>query len=108
MSDSVQVSVLPTCDIHRITLEGEVPALYDAKTLAGPWASLCQACFDRYGIGLGTGLGQRYLLRPTPPSTRTPSSTSTSDPTRPGKPTSPARSRTAPPVPTHPPEESTP
>jgi hypothetical protein len=34
--------------------------LYDAKTRMGPWAVLCTDCFDAVGIGLGTGLGQKY------------------------------------------------
>ena len=37
------------------------PYFYDAKTiLQGRWATLCQTCFDNIGIGLGTGLGQKY------------------------------------------------
>jgi hypothetical protein len=33
---------------------------YDARTRYGPWACLCQACFDLDGMGLGTGRGQKY------------------------------------------------
>jgi len=28
----------------------------------GPWANMCQEHFDAYGVGLGTGQGQKYLL----------------------------------------------
>lgn len=33
-------------------------AEYDGKTIHGPWAFMCQADFDKYGIGLGMGRGQ--------------------------------------------------
>lgn len=49
------------CDIchHRFT-EGE--AFYDARLLIRPysWANLCVLCFERFGAGLGTGIGQKY------------------------------------------------
>lgn len=32
----------------------------DGKTIHGPWANMCQACYIRYGVGLGLGLGQVY------------------------------------------------
>lgn len=37
--------------------------MYDAKTIAGPWGNICQGCFITHGVGLGTGLGQRYELQ---------------------------------------------
>lgn len=47
------------CDIcHGPIGEGDV--FYDAKTTIGPWATLDEACFHRYGIGLGTGVGQKF------------------------------------------------
>jgi hypothetical protein len=36
-------------------------ASYDAKTVNGPWAFLCEQCFAKLGIGLGTGKGQRLV-----------------------------------------------
>lgn len=33
---------------------------YDAKTCYGPWANMCEDCFNTIGVGLGTGLGQQY------------------------------------------------
>jgi hypothetical protein len=32
----------------------------DGKTVHGPWAIMCPTCHLMYGVGLGTGLGQRY------------------------------------------------
>lgn len=62
-SDSVEVSVLPECDIHKYTLGTPgVPAAYDGKTQMGPWANMCEDCFSQYGVGLGTGQGQRLVL----------------------------------------------
>jgi hypothetical protein len=49
------VSERPPCDIC-----GQ-EAQYDAKTVQGAWANLCQAHFDQMGIGLGTGKGQRLV-----------------------------------------------
>jgi hypothetical protein len=38
---------------------GEI--VYDAKTKMGPWATMTQASWVRYGTGkLGLGLGQKY------------------------------------------------
>lgn len=33
---------------------------YDAKSRYGPWALFCHLCFEAFGVGLGTGKGQRY------------------------------------------------
>ena len=35
--------------------------LYDAKTFRGVWATMCQDCFNHYGVGLGSGRGQKYV-----------------------------------------------
>ena len=34
--------------------------MYDAATYHGPWANMCMHCFNEIGVGLGTGLGQKY------------------------------------------------
>lgn len=35
--------------------------MYDAKTVNGPWACMCEECWLMYGYGkLGTGIGQQY------------------------------------------------
>ena len=55
------------CDICETELNPEDPPLLepkfiDGKTVAGPWAIMCEECFNRYGIGIGTGKGQEYRL----------------------------------------------
>jgi hypothetical protein len=32
----------------------------DGRTTMGPWALMCCRCFEMYGVGLGTGKGQKY------------------------------------------------
>jgi len=62
MSERVDVDKLPTCDFCRdagVTQD----ALYDGKTTAGPWAWMCGLHFAVWGVGLGTGKGQRLVLR---------------------------------------------
>lgn len=49
-----------TCDICSNSF-GEV--MFDAKTRSGPWGNLCVDCFNRYSVGLGAGLGQKYEKR---------------------------------------------
>ena len=46
-----------TCDVCR----NGSPAAVDCKTQMGQWGDLCLPHFRRYGIGLGTGLGQVLL-----------------------------------------------
>lgn len=58
MAAEVKVAVIPTCDVCKTR-----PAAYDGKTVHGPWAYMCEPCFAALGIGLGTGLGQRLILR---------------------------------------------
>ncbi len=62
MADEAYVTALPTCDIHWHTRNERVSAAYDAKTISGPWANMCADCFQAYGVGLGTGKGQRLIL----------------------------------------------
>lgn len=51
---------MPTCDIHAVLLRKPgVPATIDGKTVFGQWAFMCDACHPNYGVGLGTGKGQR-------------------------------------------------
>lgn len=62
MSESIVVSSLPNCDIclsHKI----ETVASYDALTIYGPWGYLCDEHFQTHGIGLGTGRGQKLILK---------------------------------------------
>ena len=32
----------------------------DGRTINGWWAEMCAVCHLRYGVGLGTGQGQRF------------------------------------------------
>lgn len=38
-------------------------AKYDGKTAGGPWANMCEKHFKAYGVGLGTGRGQKIIER---------------------------------------------
>ena len=61
MSTTVTVLILPRCDFCQS--EGQyVLADYDGKTRMGPWANMCVGHFLNFGMGLGTGLGQRLVL----------------------------------------------
>lgn len=60
----VEVAALPPCSIHFERFRQSVDAHYDAKTIWGPWAYLCETCFKRYGPGrLGTGFAQRLVVK---------------------------------------------
>lgn len=62
MSTEVTMITIPPCDFTHDPATPRVPAEYDAKTVMGPWAYMCQAHFDKYGPGrLGTGYGQRLI-----------------------------------------------
>lgn len=56
MATSVKVEELPGCDFCSAA------ASYDAATRLGPWANMCNDHFKQFGIGLGTGVGQRLEL----------------------------------------------
>ena len=53
------VDVDAKCDICHGPLR-KLAVFYDGKTTMGPWAWMCNGCFPRYGVGLGTGKGQEY------------------------------------------------
>jgi hypothetical protein len=55
---TVALPAQPDCDICR-SKGLKTPAIYDCKTLMGPWAYMCPACYRAYAIGLGMGLGQK-------------------------------------------------
>lgn len=61
MANEVRVAELPDCD-YCLTYRRKVPALYDGKTKSGPWAYMCKRHFGAYGVGLGTGKGQRLVV----------------------------------------------
>lgn len=45
------------CNICHSPIEG---AFVDGKTIYGPWADMCMTCHGMVGVGLGTGMGQKY------------------------------------------------
>lgn len=47
------------CDICKRPLN-EKPFFFDGATGGGPWALMCPSCHAFYGVGLGTGRGQKY------------------------------------------------
>lgn len=65
MSEIAYVSALPPCDF----CDDGTPATHDVKTLAGPWASVCDLHRTTRAatMQLGLGLGQRYSLEAPPP-----------------------------------------
>ncbi|KFH18447.1 hypothetical protein IB60_17225 [Brucella abortus LMN1] len=57
-------SPIAACDVCSIVFpKAPGTEMYDARTRAGPWANMCRCCFNFEGLGLGTGLGQKYVLQ---------------------------------------------
>jgi len=52
---------IEVCQLCGKTLENIV---IDGKTVHGPWGYMCPACHNKFGVGLGTGKGQRYVRHP--------------------------------------------
>lgn len=48
------------CDFCRKTLDKDKYCI-DGQTNKGPWALMCDDCFNKYGIGIQWGLGQLYM-----------------------------------------------
>jgi hypothetical protein len=61
VSKSVKVRHPVKCDYCK---DGTA-AVYDARTRPGTWAFMCEEHFITHGIGLGTGLGQRLIVKKT-------------------------------------------
>jgi hypothetical protein len=57
VSSTATMTYLPQCDFCGSKAE------YDGKTGFGPWASMCKTHFSMLGIGLGTGKGQKLVLK---------------------------------------------
>ena len=47
------------CDLCKNKLE---KVFIDGKTKFGPWAIMCESCFEINGVGLGVGKGQKYSI----------------------------------------------
>ena len=50
------------CDICHDPLDRFINKMWfvDGRTKAGIWTLMCPRCFEHYGIGLGSGKGQKY------------------------------------------------
>lgn len=64
--EAVAVSTLPLCDIC-VHVKGKKKkhaerALFDGRTNTGSWANMCLDDFRVWGVGLGTGYGQRLVI----------------------------------------------
>jgi hypothetical protein len=59
------VAALPKCAFCGM-IDTDRNAAYDGKTKLGPWASMCDEHFEKFGIGLGTGVGQRLIVGEAP------------------------------------------
>jgi hypothetical protein len=47
------------CDVCKNELK---EVFFDAKTKFGPWANMCNDCFNEFGVGIGIGKGQKYQV----------------------------------------------
>jgi hypothetical protein len=55
---AVVIDARPMCDLCA---DG-TRAIYDAASRQGPWGYMCQRHYDQFGVGLGTGRGQRLVV----------------------------------------------
>lgn len=61
MGDTAYILHPEYCDLCKS--QGlQVQAVYDGKTIHGPWAYMCEEHFGVMGVGLGTGRGQRLIV----------------------------------------------
>jgi len=63
MGEQVNVKRLPMCDFPCKGVNVAHPAQYDGATMMGPWGYMCETAFRKYGLGLGTGRGQRLVVK---------------------------------------------
>lgn len=61
INDTAYVSQLPLCNFCEENGQ-KVKAEYDGRTQRGPWANMCAVHFGGFGVGLGTGKGQRLIV----------------------------------------------
>lgn len=47
------------CDICKVRFSNQ-PWFVDGRLRTGSWALMCARCYEQYGIGIGTGRGQKY------------------------------------------------
>jgi len=64
MSKQVEINIseFPNCQVCK---ENGInrKAKYDARSRHGWWAYMCESHYDQIGIGLGTGKGQKLILK---------------------------------------------
>lgn len=58
----VKVAKLPDCDFCNMAGLAPRKATYDGATTQGSWGYMCQEHFNRFGVGLGTGKGQKLVV----------------------------------------------
>ena len=46
------------CDICRINVGADTPATWDAPSITGPWAYMCDSHHDTHGLPGGTNLAE--------------------------------------------------
>lgn len=63
MSHQVEVDELPPCDFCAAIDQRRVDAVVDGATTMGAWANMCEKHYEIHGVGLGTGKGQRLVMR---------------------------------------------
>jgi len=61
----VAVTTIPNCNI--CTMAGDTTPAYADVMIPkyGSWGDLCEKHFFEYGCGLGLGIGQKLILKPT-------------------------------------------
>jgi hypothetical protein len=58
----VHVDEIPLCDFCK-QVGRDREAVYDGKTVFGPWADMCEEHFENLGVGLGVGRGQKLIKK---------------------------------------------
>ena len=48
------------CDICKCSLTNDDYFIDGRLEYGGQWAIMCVECFNKYGVGLGLGRGQKY------------------------------------------------
>ena len=61
MGDIAYIPAPVDCDFCQMT-GAQVKAEFDGATIHGPWAYMCNEHFAAYGVGLGTGRGQKLIV----------------------------------------------
>jgi hypothetical protein len=63
MTNTVEVAVIPPCDLCKLKKGRNIPATVDGATVFGMWGYLCNDCYHLYGVGIGVGQGQLLVLK---------------------------------------------